>query len=185
MATKVRKPNGNSKLDSLKPPSRVTELRDGLLSGWTYVAALDWLRVECGVSSGMDALSRFYRRHCVPILQEKKKWAALEAEGLAKMGKESQVFEDAAMAEAIEFAFAFLRDPLGDPEQKRKWLESLIKKKGGEREDVKVSILKRKADAADEAAELKRQLNAGGKLMPTQQREAILAKMDEVLGIAK
>lgn len=166
MAAKPRKPNGNSKLDNLKPESRVTELRDGLLSGWTYLAALDWLRVECGVSSGMDALSRFYRRHCVPILQEKKKWAALQAEGLAKMGAQSKVFEDAAVAEAVEFAFAFLRDPMGDPEQKRKWLESLIKKKGGEREDVKVSLLVKKAAELDEAKAKANELKKGGGLTP-------------------
>jgi hypothetical protein len=104
--------------------------------------------------------------HVLEGLQEKKKWAALEAEGLAKMGEQSKVFEGAAVAEAVEFAFSFLRDPLGDPEQKRKWLESLIKKQGSEREDVKVSLLVKKAAELDEAKAKAKELKTGGGLTP-------------------
>lgn len=160
----MRKPNSNSKLDNLTPESRVLELRDGLLEGWSYEAAREWLSAECQVTTSLDALSRFYKRHCVPVLQERKKWAALQAEGLAKMGAQSKVFEDAAVAEAVEFAFTFLRDPKGDPELKRKWLEALIKKKGGEREDLKVAMLQRKADRLDELEAKAKEMKAGGGL---------------------
>lgn len=150
----MRKPNANSKLDHLTPETRVLELRDGLLAGWTYEAAQEWLLLECGVTTSLDALSRFYKRHCVPVLQERKRWAALQAEGLAKMGAESKVFEEAAMAEAVEYAFQFLRDPNGDPDLKRKWLESLIKKQGQEDARAKLKAL------LEEKAEAKRRLQA-------------------------
>jgi hypothetical protein len=150
MAANMRKTNANSKLDNLQPPSRVLELRDGLLSGWTYVAALDWLKVECGVSTGMDALSRFWRRHCAPILQEQKKWASMESALLGKMMDETEAFEAGLITESVEFAYKFLKDPNGDPEAKRKWLETILKKKAGEREDVKVSLLVKKAAELDE-----------------------------------
>jgi hypothetical protein len=183
---KLRKPNSTSKLDSLKPASRVAELRDGLLAGWSYAAAKEWLLAECGVTTTGDALGRFFQRHCVPVLQEGKKFAAIHAEAFGKAGVENKVFEDAAMSEAVEFAFQFLRNPEGDPEAKRKWLDSLVKKQGQDDARAKLTVeLEAKARAADEAAELKRQLNAGGKLMPEQEREAILDKMDEILGLKK
>ncbi len=179
MNPKPRKPHGNSKLDNLKPESRVLELRDGLLAGWTYDAAMEWLLLECGETTSLDALSRFYQRHCVPVLQERKRWAALAAEGLGKMGAETKAFEEAAMAEAIEFAFQFLRDPNGDPEGKRKWLESLIKKQG--QEDARTKL---KA-ALEEKAEAKRRLEAAtakakskGGLTPE-----TLAEIEEAAGL--
>lgn len=49
----------------------------------------------------------------------------------------------------------------------------------------RLAILERKAKAADEAAEQMRLLKAGGKMMPEDQRAAILDKMDEILGLKK
>lgn len=59
------------------------------------------------------------------------------------------------------------------------------RRKALEIDSRRIVLLEKKAKAADEAAELKRQLNAGGKLMPAQEREAILDKMDEILGLKK
>lgn len=152
MSAKPRKTRSDSKLDSLEPESRVLELRDGLIAGWSHDAAKEWLWEECQVTTSGAALTHFFRRHCVPLLQERKKWAALSAEALGEMATETQAFEDAAIGELIEFAYQFIRDPKGDPEAKRKWMETLIKGQGSRREDRRVAAaIKNKIEAGLDA----------------------------------
>ena len=136
MATKckLRKARGDSKLDSL-PAGQLAELTQGLLCGWTYVATLDWLKVECGVSVSLSSLTPFYSRHVEPILLERKKFAALSASTLAKLAKESDAFDAAAIGELKEYAYRLIRDPNSDPEDARKWMETLIKAQAGGRDE--------------------------------------------------
>lgn len=76
-----RKPRSDSKLDSM-PESRVLELRDMLMAGASHRNVLDWLAVECGVSVSTSALTSFYKRHCVPVLRDKRRLAAVKAEAI-------------------------------------------------------------------------------------------------------
>jgi hypothetical protein len=155
MATKPkeRKANGNSKLDAL-PPHQAEELIQGLLCGWTYMQCIDWLHVECGVSVSLSALTPFYRRHVEPILVERKKFAALSAKTLGKLAEESKAFDAAAIGELKEYAYRLIRDPNSDPEEARKWMETLIKAQAGSRDDRKLTILEQKAALADAAKEV-------------------------------
>ena len=152
MATKskLRKARGDSKLDTL-PPGQLAELTQGLLCGWTYVATLDWLKVECGVSVSLSSLTPFYSRHVEPILLERKKFAALSANTLAKLAAESDAFDAAAIGELKEYAYRLIRDPESDPEETRKWMETLIKAQAGSRDDRKLKMLEAKAAQADAA----------------------------------
>lgn len=77
----AKKPRSDSKLDSL-PDHQWAELCELLVAGEKYEAALAWLFDECGVSSSYAALSGFYKRHCVPILKERRSFAAMTAESL-------------------------------------------------------------------------------------------------------
>lgn len=149
MATKpkVRKANGNSKLDAL-PPSQLAELVQGLLCGWTYVQAADWLKVECGVTVSGSAFTPFYARHVEPILVERKKFAALSANTLAKLAKESEAFDAAAIGELKEYAYRLIRDPNSDPEEARKWMETLIKAQAGQRDSRKLALVEAAAREA-------------------------------------
>ena len=149
MSTKptTRKPRGDSKLDSL-PPAQLAELVQGLLCGWTYTAAIDWLQVECGVSVSLSAFTPFYSRHVEPILVERKKFAALSAKTLAKLATESEAFDAAAIGELKEYAYRLIRDPNSNPEEARKWMETLIKAQAGTRDDRKLKLVE---DAAKEA----------------------------------
>ena len=153
MATtpKPRKARGDSKLDAL-PPAKLAELVQGLLCGWSYGAALDWLEVECGVSVSLSALTPFHRRHVDPVLRERKQFAALSASTLAKMAKETEAFDAAAIGELKEYAYRLIRDPNSDPEEARKWMETLIKAQAGQRDSRKLQMLEAKAAQADAAA---------------------------------
>lgn len=79
---KKRKVRGDSKLHSLKPESRVLELRDLLLGGATYKEAKAWLWETCQVTTTGDALGRFWALECQPIKDEEMSLASAVAEGL-------------------------------------------------------------------------------------------------------
>lgn len=133
MATK-RKARGDSKLDQL-PDHQHAELIQGLLGGWTYMQAIDWLAVECGVTARLSSFTPFYQRHVGPILVERKQFAALSANTLGKLAKETKAFDAAAIGEMKEYAYRLMRDPSSDPEEARKWMETVIKAQAGERND--------------------------------------------------
>lgn len=145
--TKERKARGDSKLDAL-PPARMAELVQGLLCGWSYGQALDWLWVECAVSVSLSSFTPFYKRHVEPVLRERKQFAALSAKTLAKMAKETDAFDAAAIGELKEYAYRLIRDPNSDPEEARKWMETLIKAQAGQRDFRKLTLLEAAAKEA-------------------------------------
>jgi hypothetical protein len=149
MATQpnTRKARGDSKLDTL-PQTRREELVQGLLCGWSYVQAIDWLLVECGVSVSLSAFTPFHRRHVEPVLRERKQFAALSATTLAKMAGETEAFDAAAIGELKEYAYRLIRDPNSEPEDARRWMETLIKAQAGQRDGRKLSLLEAKAAQA-------------------------------------
>lgn len=169
MATHItpRKARGDSKLDSL-PPARLAELVQGLLCGWSYMQATDWLQVECGLSVSLSAFTPFYQRHVEPVLRERKQFAALTARTLAKMARETEAFDAAAIAELKEYAYRLIRDPNSDPEDARKWMETLIKAQAGSRDDRKLAILEAKAAQADAAKDV-----LGTSLTPEEQNRRL------------
>lgn len=78
-----KKPRSDSKLDRLSPESRVLELRDMLLAGASHAECKAWLFTECGeVQTTGDALCRFWKKHCAPIVKEQRQLAAVKAEGI-------------------------------------------------------------------------------------------------------
>lgn len=157
------KPRGDSKLDTL-PPAKLAELVDGLLCGWTYGQAAEWLQAECSLRVSGSSFTPFYRRHVEPILRERKQFAALSANTLAKMAKESEAFDTAAIGELKEYAYRLIRDPQGDPEEARKWMETLIKAQAGARDSRKLAMLEKKASRLDALEAKAREITAGGGL---------------------
>lgn len=74
-----RKPRKDSKLDSM-PEHWQLELRDKLLANQGHEEILSWLAVECGVTVSPSALSTFYKRHCAPLVRERRNLSAVKAE---------------------------------------------------------------------------------------------------------
>lgn len=143
---------------------RRAELIQGLLEGWTYDQAADWLRVECGLSVSGSAWTPFYRRYVAPIHQDRKQFAAMEAKALGQMAKERKAFNDAAILELTEYAYRLMRAPDGDPESVRKWMETLIKAQSSQRDDRKLSLLEAKAARMDALEAKAQELKQGGGL---------------------
>ena len=157
MSDAPTKTRSDSKLGSLSEQQQQS-LIQGMLVGWSYMQAIDWLQVECGLKVSLGSMTPFYRKHVEPILQERKKFAALSAATLAKMAKETAAFDAAAIGELKEYAYRLIRDPNSDPDSARKWMETLIKAQAQQIDSRKLAILETKAaqvDAGKEVLEMK------------------------------
>ena len=144
-------------LDRL-PESRIMELRDGLLSGWGHEECRSWLATECGVivKSG-STLNTFYKRHCAPIIRERRKLAAVKSEIYVK--EAGRTDWDAATAELVsQITFEMLDGQRTDPKIAEKFVKLVLKKDAQDQSRNKAKELARsKIDAGMEAmlAEIK------------------------------
>lgn len=156
------KPRSDSKLDSL-PELQLLELRDGLLSGWKYDEALSWLATECGVESSLAALSAFYKRHCAPVIQDRRQIAALKAETIIEdAGKTNW---NAATLELVkQVSFEMLSREDFDPKTVERFLKVVLKANAQEVDERKLALLEAKAKRMDELESKAKQIKAGGGL---------------------
>lgn len=153
-----RKPRSDSKLDAMKPEGRVLELRDKLLANVSHRAIIDWLAVECGVAPcSSSMLSRFYQRHCAPVVRERRKFSVVKAEALGDAMKKDPVSWDEKIVERTkQLAFEFLSGDEVDPEAVKMLLDALTKANKQNLDRDKFELVKKKAafaDAVKEAAE--------------------------------
>lgn len=148
-----RKPRSDSKLDALPEP-QFMELRDGLLDGskGSYEECLSWLATECGVHSTLSALSSFYRRHCKPLVAERRQYAAMRAEALGEAMEADPVDWDAAIIERTkQLTFEFLDSGKPEPEDMRRLLDGILKARSQTVDERKVALMEAKAKQAEEA----------------------------------
>lgn len=161
-----RKPRSDSKLDAM-PESRVLELRDMLMAGASHRNVLDWLAVECGVSVSPSALTSFYRRHCSPLVRERRKFSVVKAEAFGDaMLKDPQAWDEKIIEKVKQRAFEFLEpDGNADPKAMTKLLDSIVKARKQEfteeNQREKVQLEKRRLALMEEkAAEAKAKILA-------------------------
>lgn len=167
---KKRKSNSNSKLDYLKPESRVLELRDLLLDGASYRQAKEWLAEHCQVTTTGDALGRFFRKHCQPIIDEATSLTAAVAEGM--IDRIGVVDWDSATEELMkQTTFELLSGQQVDPKTKAAYVREWVKLRNQKSSEKKADELSRTKEEAGidalveatkgdkEAEELLRRLN--------------------------
>lgn len=157
MTPDPKKPRCDSMLDRL-PESRVMELRDGLLNGWSQDEAKSWLATECGmiVKSGAT-ITRFYKRHCAPVISDRRKLAAVKSEIYVK--EAGRTDWDAATMELVsQVTFEMLDGQRSDPKVAEKFVKLVLKRDAQDQSRNKAKELARtKVDAGMEAmfAEIK------------------------------
>lgn len=139
-------------LDRL-PESRILELRDGLLAGWLHEECMSWLATECGVippRSG-STLNRFYKRHCVPVIKERRRFAAVKSEVYVK--EAGRTDWDAATMELVsQVTFELLDGQRSDPKIAEKFVKLVLKKDAQDQSRDKArDLAKAKADAGIDA----------------------------------
>lgn len=167
---KKRKVRGDSKLHSLKPESRVLELRDLLLAGATYKEAKAWLWENCQVTTTGDALGRFWALECQPIKDEELSLTAAVAEGM--IDRIGAVDWDAATEELMrQTTFELLSGQQVDGKTKVQYIREWNKLRGAKdaqqkaerdaktKEEAGIDALVEAAKGDKEAEELLRKLN--------------------------
>lgn len=162
---------------------------------------LEAILVECplryGITVGsLDTLSRFYkwlglrrrfqaRNAAIRAIQEEmRNDPAVSEDQIKAVGRRLFLTESVVDKDGKLFADMV---KIGQNEVKLRQNDDkiAINKEVVELDKRRLAILERKAKAADDAAEQMRLLKAGGKMMPEDQRAAILDKMDEILGLKK
>lgn len=128
-------------LDRL-PESRVLELRDGLMAGWSHEECKSWLAVECGITvkSG-STLTMFYKRHCAPLVKERRRLAAVKSELYVK--ESGRTDWDAATKELIsQITFEMLDGQRTDPLVAEKFVKLVLKRDAQEQSRDKIVAAK-------------------------------------------
>ena len=157
MTDEPKKERSDSLLAGL-PESRVLELRDMLLAGEGHPKCREWLAIECGiiVKSG-STLNRFYKRHCVPVIRERRSLAAVKSEIYVK--ESGRTDWDKATSELVsQITFEMLDGQRTDPAIAEKFVKLVLKKDAQDQSRNKARELSRsKIDAGMEAmlAEIK------------------------------
>lgn len=161
----ARKPRSDSKLDNLPEP-QFMQLRDGLLKREfkSYEEALSWLATECGVSSSPSALSSFYKRHCAPLVAERRQFAAIRAEALGDAMQDDPVNWDQAIIERTkQLTFEFLDSDEVDADSVKKLLDAILKAQSQKLDREKFEKALEDARKAEEAKrKLEERRDAGG-----------------------
>lgn len=158
-----KKPRSDSKLDSM-PGNRVMELRDKLLAGESYKDCLGWLAMECGVDSSLASLSVFYRKHCWPVVRERRQVSVIKAEAFGDAMAQDPVNWDSAIVDRTkQKLFEFLAGEGASLEDAAEALKAItaarkqeftevIQTKRQDTEERKLAMLEKKAAQADAAS---------------------------------
>lgn len=152
-----RKERPDSLLAKLQE-SRVLELRDGMLSGWSHAECRSWLATECAVVfNSPSVLTRFYKRHCAPVVRERRRLAAVKSEVYVK--ESGRTDWDAATKELVsQITFEMLDGQRTDPKIAEKFVKLVLKRDAQEQSRDKLQASKQtKIDSGLEAmfAEIK------------------------------
>lgn len=146
-----RKKRSDSKLDSMKPESRVMELRDKLLANEGHAEILEWLLLECGVSSSTSALTQFYKFHCAPVVRERTQLSAVKAEVIVD-GAGRTNWNAATMELVKQTSFEIMNGQSIDHKTAEKFIKLVLKADAQEQSRAKAKDLsKDKAEAGIEA----------------------------------
>lgn len=171
-----RKPRADSILDTQLTDARRAELRDMMLSGASHAECKAWLLSSCSVvvKSG-DTLTNFYKRHCAPVVAERRKFSVVKAEAFGDAMEADPMGWDAKIVERTkQLTFEFLAAENPDPETVKNLLDALTKANKQQLDRDKFEEMRRKALQADEAAKV-----SGDGTMNAAQKEA---RMKEIFG---
>jgi hypothetical protein len=144
------KPRSDS-LHSTLSSSQRDELIRVLADGAPYREALEWLDAECQVKSSLGALSNFYRTFVVPVIEERRSFAAAQATALLESA--GAVDWDAATAEKLrQITFRELNRDGADIDSIKTLTTLVLKASKQAVEERKVALLEAKAKQSDAAA---------------------------------
>ncbi len=122
---KNQKPRSDS-LHALLKSGQRDELVRLLADGAGYREVIDWLQTDCGVKTSLASLSAFYRKTVLPVIEERRTFAALKAEAIVS-GAGAVDWDAASMELVRQMTFKMLSSPDFDPETVEKFLKVQLK----------------------------------------------------------
>lgn len=183
-----RKVNAHAKVKNLPEGDQETlwllmHPTDKTVPPYTLEAALVHLQEEHGIECALSTLSEW--RSWYALKKRMEKAAARAQQATLEFAREHPDATPDDLEKYGQMIFTAESIEKGDAKTFNALQRERSRRMSLEIDARRIVLLEKKAKAADEAAELKRRLNEGGKLMPEQEREAILDKMDEILGLKK
>ena len=154
--TPNRKPRADSILDTRLTDAQRGELRDMMLAGASHAECKDWLSASCSVvvRSG-DTLTNFYKRHCAPVVAERRKFSVVKAEALGDAMAADPVGWDAKIVELTkQLTFEFLAAEKPDADTIKSLLDALTKANKQQLDRERFEEMRRKALQADQASSI-------------------------------
>lgn len=148
------------------PGQHVMALRDGLLGGWTYEQAKQWM-AEQGYEPGSNgALHSFWEHYCSPVISERRRAAATHAEEIARLSRDEAVdWSRAAMDRLQQVCFEFLlEDGEGlDTKAIARLMRLILKDRALSHEGRRITLLEETARKAEETKKaLEERRDSGG-----------------------
>ncbi len=122
-----KKPRKDSILDSQLSEDQKEELRRMLMTGFGQDECIEWLRTTCGVviKSGYT-LTKFWQRHCKPVVNERRQFAAVKAEAI--VDKAGRTDWNAATMELVkQVSFEMMSGQRIDPKTAEKFIKLILK----------------------------------------------------------
>lgn len=163
----------------------------------TLEAIMVEVPLRYGIAVGsLDTLSRFYKwlglrrrfrekNDAIRQLQEEmRKDGKFSEDQIVKVGRRLFLTESVIDKDGKLFS-DMVKIGQGEVKLRQNDKKIAISQEVVELDKKRFEALERKARQADEAAEQMKLLKEGGKMMPEDQRAAILDKMDEILGLKK
>lgn len=137
--TSDRKERSDSKLGSRLSAGHREQLTELMIDGKNGIREIQrWLLEECQVKVSTDPISKFYERHVVPVIEERRAWSELRAQ--ATIDSAGEVDWDAASFELVRrMNFKMLNSPDFDPDTVDKFLKLVLKRKDQEITERKLS----------------------------------------------
>lgn len=173
-----RKARSDSKLDNL-PRAQFVQLREKLLRREfkSYQDAVEWLSLECSVSTQVSSVWSFYQRHCKPVRDQEQKFAAMRAEAFAAAMEKNPIdFDAIAIDKAKQAFFEVMESPEPDLAAMKTLAGIVFKDRATRLDDRKLKLLEEKAKRAEEAEGVQRD-----EKLSTEEKAA---RMKEIFGLS-
>jgi hypothetical protein len=182
----MKKPRSDSILLNL-PEHQQAQLAEWLLAGMTYCQAQIRLKDEFNVSVSLGVFSNFYHTVCIPILTERRANLVKLAQTLDQQDQSnSKLFDQAVASQVKQRIFERCASPTSTPAEIKTLFNAMLKSRDRDIAEAKLDLQRRKSKLLESQAREKAKKNAPPEPPLTQEeREAIIADVDDILGIKR
>lgn len=135
-------------------PEDTAALRDALLDGMSYRAAIPWVAEQFGQPTSLGGICNFYENVCVPYKAEYLRHSARVATQVADAVADEAALDTANRKLLKQQTFELLSNPNADPEERGKSAMNFVRMLAVQVAETKAKTALLKAQQADQAKEV-------------------------------